>query len=157
MLSPDQRRDFDEARRLGKSRLGAEDLVRAHHIEPCADASGPSGAINPPQGHSEAEAGGARSCLRCFPPASLPFNATAPFRANPLFYLERARGFEPPTPTLARLCSTPELHPHRSGGVCGLCRRHMIAGDTRFASLAFGATLLSGRADRIVPGRCRRH
>ena len=25
--------------------------------------------------------------------------------------LERARGFEPPTPTLARLCSTPELHP----------------------------------------------
>ena len=27
--------------------------------------------------------------------------------------LERARGFEPPTPTLARLCSTPELHPHR--------------------------------------------
>ena len=28
VLSPDQRRDFDEARRLGKSRLGAEDLVR---------------------------------------------------------------------------------------------------------------------------------
>src|SRR5437879_5784749 len=41
VLSPDQRRDFDEARRLGKSRLGAEDLVRTHHIEPCADASGP--------------------------------------------------------------------------------------------------------------------
>jgi hypothetical protein len=41
LLSPDQRRDFDEARRLGKSRLGAEDLVRTHHIEPCADASGP--------------------------------------------------------------------------------------------------------------------
>ena len=45
---------------------------------------------------------GARPCLRCFPPASLPFNAMAPFRANPLFYLERARGCEPPTPTLAR-------------------------------------------------------
>ena len=43
MLSPDQRRDFDEARRLGKRRLGAEDLVRTHHIEPCADASGPAG------------------------------------------------------------------------------------------------------------------
>ena len=99
LLSPDQRRDFDEARRLGKSRLGAEDLVRTHHIEPCADASGPRAAINPPQGHREAEAGGARPCLRCFPPASLPFNATAPFRANPLFYLERARGFEPPTGT----------------------------------------------------------
>ena len=34
--------------------------------------------------------------------------------------LERAMGFEPTTPTLARLCSTPELHPHapaaRPGG-----------------------------------------
>jgi hypothetical protein len=28
-------------------------------------------------------------------------------------FLERAKGFEPSTPTLARLCSTPELHPHR--------------------------------------------
>jgi hypothetical protein len=27
-------------------------------------------------------------------------------------FLERAKGFEPSTPTLARLCSTPELHPH---------------------------------------------
>ena len=27
--------------------------------------------------------------------------------------LERAMGFEPTTPTLARLCSTPELRPHR--------------------------------------------
>src|SRR3954454_9570297 len=26
-------------------------------------------------------------------------------------HLERAKGFEPSTPTLARLCSTPELHP----------------------------------------------
>jgi hypothetical protein len=25
--------------------------------------------------------------------------------------LERAKGFEPSTPTLARLCSTPELRP----------------------------------------------
>jgi hypothetical protein len=33
---------------------------------------------------------------------------------NPLNYsrkLERAKGFEPSTPTLARLCSTPELRP----------------------------------------------
>jgi DNA-binding HxlR family transcriptional regulator len=29
--------------------------------------------------------------------------------------LERAKGFEPSTPTLARLCSTPELHPHPRG------------------------------------------
>src|SRR5271165_3093612 len=26
--------------------------------------------------------------------------------------MERAKGFEPSTPTLARLCSTPELRPH---------------------------------------------
>jgi hypothetical protein len=31
--------------------------------------------------------------------------------------LERAKGFEPSTPTLARLCSTPELRPlGRKGG-----------------------------------------
>src|SRR5687767_6826483 len=29
--------------------------------------------------------------------------------------LERAKGFEPSTPTLARLCSTPELHPRPAG------------------------------------------
>jgi hypothetical protein len=28
-----------------------------------------------------------------------------------LVNLERAKGFEPSTPTLARLCSTPELRP----------------------------------------------
>ena len=28
--------------------------------------------------------------------------------------LERVKGFEPSTPTLARLCSTPELHPRRT-------------------------------------------
>src|SRR5205823_1274994 len=31
--------------------------------------------------------------------------------------LERAKGFEPSTPTLARSCSTPELHPHPSGPI----------------------------------------
>ena len=30
--------------------------------------------------------------------------------------LERAKGFEPSTPTLARLCSTPELRPHSGSG-----------------------------------------
>ena len=33
-------------------------------------------------------------------------------RAEHLEKLERAKGFEPSTPTLARSCSTPELHPH---------------------------------------------
>jgi hypothetical protein len=31
--------------------------------------------------------------------------------------LERAKGFEPSTPTLARLCSTPELRPRSGKGV----------------------------------------
>ena len=31
-------------------------------------------------------------------------------------FLERAKGFEPSTPTLARLCSTPELRPHPKTG-----------------------------------------
>ncbi len=35
-------------------------------------------------------------------------------RSGPILKLERAMGFEPTTPTLARLCSTPELHPHPS-------------------------------------------
>ncbi|GEM_PF-6110328 len=29
--------------------------------------------------------------------------------------MERVKGFEPSTPTLARLCSTPELHSHVQG------------------------------------------
>jgi hypothetical protein len=35
----------------------------------------------------------------------------APIYLKMLVNLERAKGFEPSTPTLARLCSTPELHP----------------------------------------------
>ena len=37
---------------------------------------------------------------------------------RPVRLLERAKGFEPSTPTLARLCSTPELRPRpRSGAL----------------------------------------
>src|SRR3546814_1642949 len=39
---------------------------------------------------------------------------SSPWAANSLIFigkLERAKGFEPSTPTLARLCSTPELRP----------------------------------------------
>src|ERR1700704_249902 len=32
-----------------------------------------------------------------------------------ILLMERAKGFEPSTPTLARSCSTPELHPHPFG------------------------------------------
>src|SRR5271154_2387786 len=54
----------------------------------------------------------------CFPRASPISRRERPVRAPNrnllivLEYLERAKGFEPSTPTLARLCSTPELHPH---------------------------------------------
>ena len=37
-----------------------------------------------------------------------------------IFMMERAMGFEPTTPTLARLCSTPELHPHPAPGASRL-------------------------------------
>jgi hypothetical protein len=43
------------------------------------------------------------------------------------FSLERAKGFEPSTPTLARLCSTPELRPRSRGGrgyPAGRARHH---------------------------------
>ena len=44
-------------------------------------------------------------------------NSDSPAEAGvqkPAERLERAKGFEPSTPTLARSCSTPELHPHPS-------------------------------------------
>ena len=47
----------------------------------------------------------------CYVVASAP-SADPPLALEAFKKLERARGFEPPTPTLARLCSTPELHPH---------------------------------------------
>src|SRR5262249_40488746 len=42
-----------------------------------------------------------------------------------LMELERAMGFEPTTPTLARLCSTPELHP-RSCPHLRSCQTHPV-------------------------------
>ena len=39
-------------------------------------------------------------------------NGASPNLCGVLEILERAKGFEPSTPTLARSCSTPELHPH---------------------------------------------
>src|SRR5215213_6918814 len=52
--------------------------------------------------------------------------------------LERAKGFEPSTPTLARLCSTPELHPRsrrdprRQGASCATIRRGFQGGFGRW-------------------------
>src|SRR5579859_5771919 len=55
--------------------------------------------------------------LRNAPGACLQRKWSRPSWAAPIFpflgeKLERAKGFEPSTPTLARSCSTPELHPH---------------------------------------------
>jgi hypothetical protein len=46
--------------------------------------------------------------------------------------LERAKGFEPSTPTLARLCSTPELRPRsdRMGYDAGRALRTESQGDS---------------------------
>jgi hypothetical protein len=50
--------------------------------------------------------------VRCRSAASAGYEETAIFSGFPL---ERAKGFEPSTPTLARLCSTPELRPRSYG------------------------------------------
>ena len=64
--------------------------------------------------------------------------------------LERAKGFEPSTPTLARLCSTPELHPRR------MCRMGGPARPAIWRKAAANATSTYHRArlrHRLV---CRR-
>jgi hypothetical protein len=48
--------------------------------------------------------------------------------------LERAKGFEPSTPTLARLCSTPELHPHPYGGTVTPAAGDLCQTPRRFAT-----------------------
>ena len=57
------------------------------------------------------------NAARLAPPASPSWQQKSPAMrvCRKMLYekgkLERAKGFEPSTPTLARLCSTPELHP----------------------------------------------
>jgi hypothetical protein len=53
-------------------------------------------------------------------------------------------GFEPTTPTLARLCSTPELHPHPYRQVQPQYQERMIAGQEGFARVAFLAVASHG-------------
>src|SRR2546429_4240175 len=49
-----------------------------------------------------------------FPYTTLFRSSSGPKMDDEFGSLERAKGFEPSTPTLARSCSTPELHPNRS-------------------------------------------
>src|ERR1700690_2779902 len=72
---------------------------------------------------------------------------TLPLREN----LERAKGFEPSTPTLARSCSTTELHPHprdwrrviagnaQSYAKCGLRMQQPVQGPESAGYPAIGA------------------
>ena len=64
----------------------------------------------------------------------------APEAAFTLILLERAKGFEPSTPTLARLCSTPELHPHPLRS----CRARLYAANLSHCKLSLGQ-ISSGR------------
>src|SRR3954466_9891722 len=58
--------------------------------------------------------------------------------------LERAKGFEPSTPTLARSCSTPELHPHPRTG------EWVAAGRARYAKWRPGLQHWHGNDNRSV-------
>src|SRR5512146_2277792 len=59
--------------------------------------------------------------------------------------LERAKGLEPSTPTLARSCSTTELHPHprwrrRAPSTADLCQMRTVnaTGRTQFNDIRLG-------------------
>ena len=66
--------------------------------------------------------------------------------------LERAKGFEPSTPTLARLCSTPELHPHPSGqaGRRGICRIPIAIATASSSKKQKGAKEPRTRSDQVA-------
>src|SRR5258707_426074 len=65
--------------------------------------------------------------------------------------LERAKGFEPSTPTLARLCSTPELRPptRRRDGSRPAREGRIIVNPTPFATL-HDAPHDAARAGRLL-------
>jgi hypothetical protein len=74
--------------------------------------------------------------------------------------MERAKGFEPSTPTLARLCSTPELRP-RSGRGHRRALSGMIPGVRGFARPPIARTCAAADAaascgDHDGPARSRR-
>src|ERR1700745_2381823 len=80
----------------------------------------------------------------CFPHASSPHQRWQPLFAGRINHLrsfrilERAKGFEPSTPTLARLCSTPELHPRPNSGCylrAGRTIKHLCQKEGGFATI----------------------
>jgi hypothetical protein len=62
--------------------------------------------------------------------------------------LERAKGFEPSTPTLARSCSTPELHPHpRTGPRVALASRRAMPNAASECNSRHRLPLVRGMSD----------
>ena len=80
-----------------------------------------------------------RSARGCHPCLRYDLSPMSPGRT--MKNLERAKGFEPSTPTLARSCSTPELHPRPTPG------RATIRPDER-APMPNGARLCNRFARR---------
>src|SRR6185312_14278975 len=98
---PDAGADFAEADVIA--------FVRAHHHQFIADLGGEPIALLTHQ-HSKVPKLGDHRQARPEPrPAAM--SHMQPAREIMMRRLERAKGFEPSTPTLARSCSTPELHP----------------------------------------------
>src|SRR5690606_36506985 len=65
--------------------------------------------------------------------------------------LERAKGFEPSTPTLARSCSTTELHPHPCPPRRGRCRRADVCQKVRRNATGLMTFLFDGNTISARP------
>src|SRR5262249_48988837 len=100
----------------------------------------------------------------CFPSAS--HNSQREKRSYPCSYnylgvhviMERAKGFEPSTPTLARSCSTPELHPRPNSGRThggGRTIEHLCQKGATFATISPAAS--SARAVPLVASELAVH
>ena len=131
--------------------LGADD----HHVAHSAPGSSPQRPLPPASGlpwlagsvqHRPDNAPAAAEA----PPTHIPdFWGPGPrsdASLGPRSILERAKGFEPSTPTLARLCSTPELHPRPERvyirGPAPMARGKADREPPAFSGLAFGSLLL---------------
>src|SRR4051812_9188541 len=70
--------------------------------------------------------------------------------------MERAKGFEPSTPTLARLCSTPELHPHapysdQIGGARRDRTADLLHAMQALSQLSYGPNLIWQHFESVLP------
>ena len=73
-----------------------------------------------------------------------------------LDFMERAKGFEPSTPTLARLCSTPELHPRPCIPQSLIAANYMAQAASRCNNLRICKALGFLAEDRVFKDTARR-